>query len=66
MPETICATAREEQADLIVMCSHEEPGLKRWFFGGVAHEVAHQSPTPVLVMNERGRLVSATHGAHLA
>lgn len=51
---TICLAARLEHADLIVMCSHGETGLKRWLFGSVAQETARQSPVPVLVLKERG------------
>lgn len=65
VPATICATARQENADLIVMCSHGEHGLKRWLFGGVAQEVLRKSCVPVLVLNEQGRLLSASHGAYL-
>ena len=65
VPEAICATALQENAELIVMCSHGDRGLKRWLFGGVAHEVTCKSSLPVLVLNEHGGLVSASHGAHL-
>ena len=51
---TICSAARLEHADLIVMCSHGETGLKRWMFGSVAQETASHSPVPVLVLQERG------------
>lgn len=47
------AAARAEQADLIVLCSHGETGLKRWFFGSVTQHMAHHSPVPVLVLNEQ-------------
>lgn len=52
----ICSAARLEHADLIVMCSHGETGLKRWLFGSVAQEVARKTPVPLLVLQERGVL----------
>lgn len=64
-PDAICSTALAEHADLIVMCSHGETGLKRWLFGGVAHEVMRKSSIPVLVLNEHGEQIAATYGAHL-
>ncbi len=51
---TIFATARQEQIDLIVMCSRGETGLKRWVFGSVAHEAVHHTPVPILVLHEHG------------
>lgn len=49
---TIFAVARENHADLIVMCSHGETGLKRWILGSVSQKVARQSALPVLVLRE--------------
>jgi len=48
----IYSAARLEGVDLIVLCSHEEGGLKRWVFGSIAHEALRHSPVPVLVLNE--------------
>jgi nucleotide-binding universal stress UspA family protein len=50
----IFAIARQEQIDLIVMCSRGETGLKRWVLGSVAHEAVHHTPVPVLILHERG------------
>jgi len=50
----IFAVARQEQIDLIVMCSRGETGLKRWVLGSVAHEAVHHTPVPVLVVHEHG------------
>src|SRR5947209_11603435 len=44
---TILPVARSSHADLIVMCSHGETGLKRWMMGSVSHKVARHSPIPV-------------------
>ena len=49
----IDAAAYAEQADLIVLCSHGETGLKRWFFGSVAQQMVRHSPVPVLVLGEQ-------------
>ena len=56
----IYATARLEHADLIVMCSQGETGLKRWLFGSVAHDAIQHTPVPVLVLNEHGGLLPGT------
>ncbi len=53
---TIFSEAHTEQADLIVMCSHGETGLKRWLLGSVAQEAVRRSPVPVLVLNEHGKV----------
>lgn len=50
----IYSAAQLEGVDLIVLCSHEEGGLKRWVFGSVAQEAIRHSPVPVLVLNEHG------------
>lgn len=50
----ILSTARSEQVDLIVMCSHGESGLKRWVFSSIAQEAVRHSPVWVLVLNEQG------------
>jgi nucleotide-binding universal stress UspA family protein len=51
---TIFSEAQTEQADLIVICSHGETGLKRWLLGSVAQQAVRRSPVPVLVLNEHG------------
>jgi nucleotide-binding universal stress UspA family protein len=50
--ETILAEASQEQADLIVLCSHGYTGVKRWMLGSVAQKVARHSPVPVLILRE--------------
>lgn len=56
----IFSVARFEQVDLVIMCSHEESGLKRWLFGSVAHEAVRHSPVPVLVLTDSGLLPIAS------
>ena len=51
---TIIDTAREEQIDLIVMCSHGETGFKRWALGSVTQHVSRHCSVPVLVLREDG------------
>lgn len=59
----IVSVARSQEADVIVICSHGDTRLKRWFFGSVAHEVMKFSPVPTLILHEQGtRLVF--HAAH--
>lgn len=49
---TIFAVARSHHADLIVICSHGETGLKRWILGSISQKVTRQSALPVLVLCE--------------
>ncbi len=60
----IYSAADLEGVDLIVMCSHEEGGLKRWVFGSVAQEALRHSPVPVLVLNEHGSVPPIPDAAH--
>ncbi len=46
--------ARAYHADLIVLCSRGETGLKRWVFNSIAQQAIRQSPASVLVLNEHG------------
>jgi nucleotide-binding universal stress UspA family protein len=62
-PEII-STARLEEIDLIVMCSHGETGLKRWVFGSVAQEAVRHSPAPVLVLNGHGTFLRVPDAVH--
>lgn len=50
--QQILVSAEEQQADLIVMCSHGTTGLTRWRLGSVAQKVARHSPVPVLIVRE--------------
>ncbi len=58
---SILDVAREQQANLIVMCSHGSTGAKRWMMGNVAQKVARYSPIPVLVMREHGSIPSGPY-----
>ena len=49
---TMFSVARSQHADLIIMCSHGETGLKRRLFGSVALEAARHSPVTTLVLHE--------------
>jgi nucleotide-binding universal stress UspA family protein len=42
--------ADEENADLIVMCTHGSGGFRRWVFGSVTEKVLRGAKTPVLVI----------------
>jgi nucleotide-binding universal stress UspA family protein len=60
----IYSAAQLEGVDLIVLCSHEEGGLKRWFFGSVAQEALRHSSVPVLVLNEHGSIPPVPDATH--
>jgi len=64
IPPTICSTARSEHADLIVMYSYGETGLKRWLFGSVAQEVARKTPVPILILRGRGGVFPTSRTDH--
>ncbi len=57
--QTICAAARLERADLIIMHRRAESHFQRWFFGSVTQEVTRHSDVPVLVLHEHGPNLSA-------
>jgi nucleotide-binding universal stress UspA family protein len=48
--EEIIDYADEEEADLIVMCTHGSSGLRRWVFGSVTDKVLRGAKTPLLVI----------------
>lgn len=52
---TILDDALTKHADLIVLASHGETGVKRWVLGSVAQTIAWSSPIPVLLLRERGQ-----------
>lgn len=58
---TILSTATVEKADIIVMCSHGDTGLKRWVLGSVAQKVARHSTIPVLILHEHAGIPNALH-----
>ncbi len=49
---TLLSHTQSSGADLIVMCSRGETGLKRWMLGSVAIKVARHTPVPVLILRE--------------
>lgn len=49
---TIAETARDEQADVIVMASHGRTGLNHMLLGSVAERVMHRSTVPVLLVRQ--------------
>jgi nucleotide-binding universal stress UspA family protein len=58
---TVISTAQAYNADLIVMTSRGNTGMKRWILGSVAQKIARHSPTPVLVLHEGGPLPVVRH-----
>ncbi len=62
---TILDVARDEHADIIVMCSHGDTGFKRWALGSVAQQVSRHSPVPVLVLREDGTAPTSSFPDHL-
>lgn len=48
----ICATAKTQNADLIVISTHGHTGLKRFALGSVTENVVRHAPCPVLVVRE--------------
>lgn len=52
--QAIDEVACEEEADLIVLCSHGDTGFKRWLLGSVAQSLSRTCRVPVLVLREEG------------
>lgn len=48
----LVSTARLEQVDLMVMCSHHEAGLGQWGIESIAQQTMRRSPVPLLVLTE--------------
>lgn len=63
--QTILDVVREEQADLVVMCSHGDTGFKRLMLGSVAQKVARQSTVPVLILRQDGTVPTSSYPDHL-
>ena len=55
----------EEQADLVVMCSHGDAGIKRFVIGSVAQKVARHSTVPVFVLRQDGSVPVSSYPDHL-
>ena len=64
VPQAICSVARKEQADLILLSTQEDTGVKRWLFGSIAQEIVHRSSVPVLVLNEQSVIPRISHDAY--
>lgn len=56
----ILDTARDEQCDLIVICTHGHAGFGRWRLGRVATHVARHAPVPVLIVPAHDAQTSAS------
>jgi universal stress protein A len=58
----ICRTAEAQAADLLVMGTHGNTGLKHFLLGSVTEKVVRHAPCPVLVVRERQHdfIVTAT------
>jgi len=48
--DEIIEYAKEQDADLIVMCSHGRSGIGRWVFGSVTDKVLRGAETPILII----------------
>jgi nucleotide-binding universal stress UspA family protein len=49
--DAIYETARDVQADLVVMSTHGRSGFGRWLYGSVADQVLRRLPIPVLLIS---------------
>ncbi|HEY1348158.1 MAG TPA: universal stress protein [Ktedonobacteraceae bacterium] len=56
---TLTSTARLEQVDLVVMCSHHKTGVGQWGIESIAQQTMRHSPVPLLILHERGEMLSA-------
>jgi nucleotide-binding universal stress UspA family protein len=54
--QAIVDIARERDAELIVMATHQRRGLDRWLHGSVTEEVLSRTPTPLLVVPAHAEL----------
>lgn len=46
--DSLVALARKEEADLIVVGTHQRTGPSRWWYGSVSQRVVHEAPVSVL------------------
>jgi nucleotide-binding universal stress UspA family protein len=51
--QAIIDLACNEEADLIVMCTHGRSGLSRWVHGSVATKVLQHAPCPIFLVRSR-------------
>jgi nucleotide-binding universal stress UspA family protein len=54
--DSIVKTAREEEADLIVIATHGQSGWRKFVFGSVTEKVIRLAECPVLTIRPRGKL----------
>ncbi|HTK10702.1 MAG TPA: universal stress protein [Ktedonobacteraceae bacterium] len=62
----ILSEIEEQNIDLVVMSSHGNTGLKRWFLGSIAEKVMRHSSVPVFILRD-GKPLNIHHrndGAH--
>ena len=52
--ERLIETAKEKNADLIIMATHGRTGLFHTLMGSVAEKVVRQAPCPVLTVRPKG------------
>jgi nucleotide-binding universal stress UspA family protein len=57
----ILNTVLAQHIDLVVMSSHGDTGLKRWFLGSVAQKVARHASVPVLVLHDHKEQPDGPH-----
>ncbi len=50
--DSLCEYATSAKADLVVMATHGRGPVSRWWLGGVANEVLHRSPLPLLLVRQ--------------
>ncbi|REG37332.1 nucleotide-binding universal stress UspA family protein [Archangium gephyra] len=46
--ESLVALARKEEADLIVVGTHQRTGASKWWYGSVSQRIVHDAPVSVL------------------
>jgi len=49
---TIIEVAEEENADMIIICTHGMGAMKRFLLGSVTDKVVHHATVPVLIMRD--------------
>lgn len=56
--EAILATAKADNSDLVVMCSHGYTGEMRWSMGSIAVKVARHVSSPIFILYEHSALLT--------
>ncbi len=59
--QTILDIAERQHADLIVMATRGDRGLKRWLVGSTAQQIARHSSIPVLVLRDGGTFPASAY-----